>query len=73
MEDSPISRVIRRMARKACGLPEEDEKGHGAGLFRWARRGFTKLRADDGSGEAREDASQSLGSSTTLGADRAKS
>lgn len=73
MEDSPISRVIRRMARKACGLPEEDEKGSRAGLFGWARRGFTKSRAANGSGEARDDASPSLGSSTTLGAGRAKS
>jgi len=28
MEDSPISRAIRKMARKACGLPEEEEKKH---------------------------------------------
>jgi pilus assembly protein CpaE len=42
MEDSPISRAIRRMARKACGLPEEDEKSQKAGLFGWARRGFGK-------------------------------
>lgn len=37
MEDSPISRSIRRMARKACGLPEEEDKGQRSGLFGWAR------------------------------------
>jgi pilus assembly protein CpaE len=54
MEDSPISRAIRRMARKACGLPEDDEKGNRAGLFGWAKRGFTKRRTDDGSADARD-------------------
>ena len=73
MEDSPISRAIRRMARKACGLPEEDEKSSRAGLFGWARRGFTKSRAADSSGEDKEDASPPIGRSTTLGANRAKS
>jgi pilus assembly protein CpaE len=53
MEDSPISRAIRRMARKACGLPEEDEKGR-AGLFGWARRGLTKMRPADGTERAKE-------------------
>jgi hypothetical protein len=42
MEDSPISRAIRRMARKACGLPEEDEKKSRSGVLGWAKRGFTK-------------------------------
>lgn len=35
MEDSPISVVIRKMARAACGLPQEREKRGGLGvLFR---------------------------------------
>jgi pilus assembly protein CpaE len=73
MEDSPISRAIRRMARKACGLPEEDEKGQSAGLFGWAKRGFTKRRTGDGPADEREDRSPLLGSAPTLGANRAKS
>jgi hypothetical protein len=47
MEDSPISRAIRRMARKACGLPEEDDKKARSGLFGWARRAMTKSRPDE--------------------------
>jgi hypothetical protein len=73
MEDSPISRAIRRMARKACGLSEEDEKGSRAGLFGWARRGFTKSRSSDESADSKDDNSPSLGSAPTLGANRAKS
>ncbi|MGD0682712.1 MAG: hypothetical protein ABR990_11760 [Terracidiphilus sp.] len=33
LENSPISVVIRQMARKACGLPEKDEKKKGSGFF----------------------------------------
>ena len=33
MEDSPISRVIRQMARTACGLPANPEKKKRFGLF----------------------------------------
>jgi pilus assembly protein CpaE len=33
MEDSPISRVLRQMARAACGLPAEAEKKKGFSLF----------------------------------------
>jgi pilus assembly protein CpaE len=33
MEDSPISRVIRQMARTACGLPANPEKKKRLGLF----------------------------------------
>jgi pilus assembly protein CpaE len=54
MEDSPISRAIRRMARKACGLPEEDEKANRAGLFGWARRGLTKMRTTDAPEQTRD-------------------
>jgi pilus assembly protein CpaE len=46
MGDSPISRAIHRMARKACGLPEEEDKGR-SGLLGWARRSLTKRREDD--------------------------
>jgi pilus assembly protein CpaE len=34
LEDSPISRVIRQMARTACGLPANPEKKRGFSLFR---------------------------------------
>jgi len=34
LEDSPISRVIRQMARTACGLPANPEKKNGFSLFR---------------------------------------
>ncbi len=33
LEDSPISIVLRQMARKACGLPEMSEKKKGFSLF----------------------------------------
>ena len=33
MEDSPISRVIRQMARTTCGLPKNLKKKSGFGLF----------------------------------------
>jgi len=56
MEDSPISRAIRRMARKACGLPEEDDKKARSGLFGWARRAMSKPRTDDGSEDTEGDA-----------------
>jgi pilus assembly protein CpaE len=36
LEDSPISRVIRQMARTACGLPAIPEKKKGFRLFRRA-------------------------------------
>jgi pilus assembly protein CpaE len=35
LQDSPISKVIRQMARTACGLPANPEK-KGFSLFRWA-------------------------------------
>jgi pilus assembly protein CpaE len=33
LEDSPISIAIRQMARKACGLPENEEKKKGFSIF----------------------------------------
>ena len=56
MEDSPISRVIRRMARKACGLPEEDARKQRSGLFGWVKGAFTKV--DAGSNESVPDEAQ---------------
>jgi pilus assembly protein CpaE len=61
MEDSPISRTLRRMARKACGLPEEEDKAR-SGLLGWARRGITKIRTTDGQERVKE-------SGTPLGLD----
>jgi len=37
LEDSPISRMIHRMARTACGLPPNPKKNRGFSLF---RKGF---------------------------------
>ena len=37
LEDSPIPIAIRKMARKACGLPEKDEKKKGFSFFGRAR------------------------------------
>jgi pilus assembly protein CpaE len=37
LENSPISKVIRQMARKACGLLEKDEKKKGFSFFGRAR------------------------------------
>jgi pilus assembly protein CpaE len=37
LENSPISNVIRQMARKACGLHEKDEKKKGFSFFGRAR------------------------------------
>jgi pilus assembly protein CpaE len=66
MEDSPISRAIRRMARKACGLPEEADKGARSGLFGWARRALSK----PSNGKGPEDADESA--PATLDPDHAK-
>jgi pilus assembly protein CpaE len=33
MEDSPVSRIVRQMARAACGLPKSPEKKKHFGLF----------------------------------------
>jgi pilus assembly protein CpaE len=33
LDDSPISRAIRLMARAACGLPEDHEKKKRFGIF----------------------------------------
>jgi len=71
MSDSPISRAIRRMARKACGLPEEDEKGQRSGLFGWAQGALSKLRTTPGSQD--EDSGVRLGSAPTLDPGHAKS
>jgi hypothetical protein len=60
MEDSPISRAIRRMARKACGLPEVEAKKSGFGLFGWASRGLNKMRPGDSDADEEE---RALGSS----------
>jgi pilus assembly protein CpaE len=70
MEDSSISRAIRRMARRASGLPEDDDKGHRSGLFGWASRALSRSRAGR---EAEDDDSQPIISGTSLGADHAKS
>jgi pilus assembly protein CpaE len=70
LEDSPISRAIRRMARKACGLPEEDVKSR-AGLLGWARRGFSKTKS--GNAESTKDGTISIAPARSLDPDHAKS
>jgi len=45
LEDSPISRAIRRMARAAIGLPEEEER-ESSGLLGWAKRGLSRKKSD---------------------------
>src|SRR5262249_52438406 len=54
MEDSIIARIIRRMARKAAGLPEIDEKKARAGVFGWAKRGLSKLTPEQREAQDRE-------------------
>jgi pilus assembly protein CpaE len=71
MSDSPISRAIRRMARKACGLPEEDDKGQRSGLFGWAHGALSKLRP--GQPGAEQESSAGLTSSAALDPGHAKS
>ena len=70
LEDSPISRAIRRMARKACGLPEEDVKSR-AGLLGWARRGFSKTKS--GKAVGTKDGALSIAPAHSLDPDHAKS
>ena len=70
MEDSSISRAIRRMARKACGLPEEDDKGARSGLFGWARGAMKRSRPVR---EAVDDRPPSIIATPALGHDHAKS
>jgi pilus assembly protein CpaE len=69
LEDSPISRTIRRMARKACGLPEEDAKSH-SGFFGWARRGASKPKSGNAGAK---DGGLSITPARTLDPDHAKS
>jgi pilus assembly protein CpaE len=47
LEDSPISRLIRQMARTACGLPPIQEKGSGFSLKRIGRSFTTKISSSD--------------------------
>jgi hypothetical protein len=54
------------MARKACGLPEEADKGARSGLFGWARRALSK----PSNGKGTEDADESA--PATLDPDHAK-
>jgi pilus assembly protein CpaE len=70
LEDSPISRAIRRMARKACGLPEEDVKNR-PGLLGWARRGFSKTKS--GKTVSTKDGALSIAPAHSLDPDHAKS
>jgi pilus assembly protein CpaE len=71
MEDSFISRAIRRIARKACGLPEEDEKKRRFGFLGWARRDPKKARAGEEVEDAMNDGSV-IGSSQALNPGHAK-
>jgi pilus assembly protein CpaE len=60
MEDSPISRAIRRMARKACGLPEEETKSGRLGLLSWMRNGLSSNRSVQEPDETSPFAAQAL-------------
>jgi pilus assembly protein CpaE len=73
MEDSSISRAIRRMARKACGLPEEDGKSARSGLFGWARGAMKRNRAVREEREDQDDRPPSIIAGPRLGHDHAKS
>jgi pilus assembly protein CpaE len=73
MEDSSISRAIRRMARKACGLPEESDKGARSGLFGWARGAMKRPRPGREEREDQDDRPPSIISVPRLGHDHAKS
>ena len=68
MSDSPISRAIRRMARKACGLPEEEDKSQRSGLFGWAHSALSKLRP----GQSAPDQDSDIGSAAGLDPGNAK-
>jgi pilus assembly protein CpaE len=72
MEDSPISRAIRRMARKACGLPEEEEKKKRFGFLGFGRKDPAKA-SEDASSEDEMDGASSFGSHRILRPDRANS
>jgi pilus assembly protein CpaE len=72
MEDSPISRTIRRMARRACGLPEEDEKKKRFGFLGFGRRDSAKARPNQSTEDERDDGLP-LGSPRILRPDRANS
>ena len=54
LEDSSISRAIRRMARKACGLPEEEKKAGGFGFLGWGRS-KKKVEAEEEPSSPRHD------------------
>jgi len=60
MEDSPISRAIRRMARKACGMAEEADKGQRSGLFGWASRALSRSKPGRESQESEDGAEPAL-------------
>ena len=48
LEDSPISRLIRQMARSVCGLPETPERKAGFSLRNLSRRITEKIFIADG-------------------------
>jgi pilus assembly protein CpaE len=47
LEDSPISRLIRQMARTACGLPATPEKGSGFSLKKISRSISAKISTSE--------------------------
>jgi Flp pilus assembly CpaE family ATPase len=52
LEDSPISRLIRQMARTACGLPANPEKKVGFSLKSFSRGFSAKAPASSGDSQA---------------------
>jgi len=62
LEDSPISRLIRQMARSVCGLPEAPERKAGFSLRNLSRRITEKIFITDGMPSITDTLPSSLGS-----------
>ncbi|HEY1158991.1 MAG TPA: hypothetical protein VGE83_00080 [Terracidiphilus sp.] len=73
MEDSPISRAIRRMARKACGLSEHGEEINRASFFGRVRHIWKASHAARESGEAQDGSLPSTSAPTAAGPGHVKS
>jgi pilus assembly protein CpaE len=72
MEDSPISMEIRRMARRACGLSEDQDTKKHAGFLGRALHLWKIPSTTPKSGEAQDDPLPSISAPATLGPGHAK-